>query len=108
MAFKTALAFVTLTALSADLSTAADVAESRISTDVKDTRFFLYTRDNDEHEDIARDFDSLADTAWDPSRKTIVLMHGYSSGEHYALPFVDGKIMTDERNKSLQVNYLPF
>jgi len=75
----------------AAVSSAPSFSEPEISTDLNDVRFLLYSSGNQGYVEVDRNFDSLAGTGWDPSRRTFVLMHGFFSGEQFFAQFVDGQ-----------------
>lgn len=55
--------------------------------------YFLYTRDNPEvGQQILWDFESVDDTNWDPTKKTYLLIHGWTASITFSERFVGGKI----------------
>ena len=66
--------------------------EALISDDLNDCYYHVYTRENPDVPDLViHDYESLEGTHFKTSKKTVFLMHGYTSGEEFAKMFVPGK-----------------
>ena len=62
-------------------------------------KFFIYTRSNPNRGDqVLWNFDNVDNTNFNPSKKTFVLIHGWTDSIKFAERFVDGKCSANMSN----------